>query len=91
MNKWIIGVITSVFVVSGLGLFRDQIVKVWAAPEKVETIQKKVEKQESSLEQISALYLEQKTRQDTQEQINELRDKNLKEQLNLIAELKKKK
>ena len=80
----------TVFVAGGLLIpFRDQAVKLWAAPEKVETL-------EEATKTLKDLYVEQKQQNDRQEvqletgkEITELQIRSLKEQLQLIKELKK--
>ena len=64
--------------------------RVWATPTTVDEVYKTQTKQASSLEQIAQMTLENKNRQDKQEAISELHITALKEQLSLVAELKKK-
>lgn len=89
-KKWLIGIFTSVFVVAGLVGFRDHLGKVWASPEKVESIEKKVDKATDSQEAIAKLVLEQKSRMDQEDAVTKVQMEAMKEQLALIAELKKK-
>ena len=91
MKKWTLTAIASIVIMPIIAFSWSNLRSIWAAPEKVENISKQVDSHESHLEKISSLYLEQKARQDTQERLNELREQNLKEQLMLIVELKKKK
>ena len=90
MKKYLTGTLLAVIITPIIVFSWGNVRAIWAGPEETKEIKQKVEKQGNSLEQISSLYLEQKTRQDTQEALNELREQNLKEQLMLIAELKKK-
>ncbi len=90
MKKWVLTALAGIIITPILAFSWSNLAALWAAPEKVAEVAQKVEKQASSLEQISALYLEQKTRQETEVQLNALRDQNLHDQLALLAELKKK-
>ena len=97
MKKYFLGILSSVFVVAALVGFRDQIGRVWAAPDRVAGVEKKVEKQESVQDQISKLVIEQNTRLERQEvmyeaqqKVSEAQVKSLEKQLEYIGELKKK-
>jgi len=84
MKDWMKGTLLGVIVVPMIAFSWGNIQAIWANPEKTEEIAKKIEKQESSLEQVSALLLEQKIRQEKHEAVTSA-------QLELIAEMKKKK
>lgn len=97
MKKWAIGIFSSVVVIFVLVGFRDRLIQVWASPDKVSTIEKKVEKQETIQDQLSKLVVEQNARLEKQEIVSALSIKALdeqikssKEQIALIAEIKKK-
>ena len=97
MKKLIGGALFSVFVVAALVGFRDQIGRVWAAPDKVAGLEKTVEKQSKTQEDIEKLILEQQARIDKADATQQLNTavaqatiESLKEQLALIADLKKK-
>ena len=88
-KKVVVGIAVTVLIVPILIFSRDRIASVWAAPEKVEAIEAKLEKTSTATEQMASLYLEQKARIDTEEKLNALREQNLREQLSIIRELKK--
>ena len=96
-KKYITATISTVIIVPMLIIGWKNIQNVWSAPEKIESITKKVVIQESIQDQLSKLVVEQQARLDKAEAVNTLqiqamRDANqsTKEQLQLIAELKKK-
>lgn len=88
-KKWLVGILTSVIIIPVCVANWKNIQSVWALPEKTQKIEAKVDEQEDATEQISKLVLEQKTRMDNQEMVNKLQVEALKEQLSLVAELKK--
>jgi len=90
-KKWIVGILTSVIIIPVCVANWKNIQSIWALPDKTEKIEKKVNVQEDATEQISKLVLEQKVRMDAQEMVTKLQVEALKEQLNLVAELKKQK
>lgn len=97
-KKWIIGIVSSVIIVPAIAFQWKHIQDVYATPEKVATVEKKVVKTETTQEQLTKLVAEQnerlkdyEARQDKADAINELQVQAMKEQLTLVAELKKKK
>lgn len=81
----------TVLVVPTLVFFRGHIQSIWASPDKLSQVEKDVKKQETALEQIAQLSLEQKSRMDTQEKVSALQIEALKEQISYVSELKRKK
>lgn len=90
-KKYIIGLVTSVIILPTLVFSWKNIQAVWATPEKLETVSKKVEKNDETQAQLTALIVEQKARIEKNEALDDLRAKNAQEQLQIIAELKKSK
>lgn len=84
-KKWAIGAAISIVVIPALTLSWKNLQAIWAAPEKVESIDKKVEKHETSQEHLARLVVEQQARLDKSEAITDLQIKNLKE---LLKEIK---
>lgn len=89
-KKVITGLAISVLVVPTLIFGRDRISYLWAAPEKISTIEKKVDKSEEIQKQLSELVIKESARQDKQEAVSNAQIDALKAQLELIAQLKKK-
>lgn len=90
-KKWLLGIVSSVIIVPLCIANWKNIQSVWALPDKTEKIEKKVNVQEDTTQQISQLVLEQKVRMDAQEMVNKLQVEALKDQLSIIAEIKKEK
>ncbi len=90
MKKWLYAVLAGIIITPILAFSWQNIVSLWAAPEKIAEVAKKQEKQASSLEQIAQLSMENKNRQDKEEAISNLQIQALKDQLVLISDLKKK-
>ena len=63
---------------------------VWATPDNLKKVEAKVEEQDKNQDTLNALYLEQKSRQDTQEKVTTLQIESLKELIAVTSELKKK-
>ena len=82
MKKWIIGVVSSVILMPIIVFSWGNIQAIWAGPEKTEKIEKALEEQEESLEQVADLLLEQKNRQEKHEAV-------FAAQLELIADMKR--
>lgn len=68
-KKYLIGLLTAVIIIPTLTFSWKNIQSIWAAPNKVSTIEKKVEKQEQIQENLSKLVLEQHTRLEKQEAV----------------------
>lgn len=90
-KKWFVGVALSVIVVPCISLNWKHIQVLWASPERVEVVEKKVDKQETAQEQIAKLLLKEEARNDRQEALYKVQMENMKEQLQLIADLKREK
>ena len=97
-KKWIFGIISGIIIVPALTFGWKNIQAVWAAPESIKTVDSKVDKTKSEVDKVTkieqeltGLILEQKARIEKNEALDDLRAKNAEQQLNLIAELKKKK
>lgn len=90
-RKYWIGIISTVVIVPTLIFGWKNVQSIWASPEEIQKVDKKVDSQINTTEQISKLVIEQKARMDAQEMVNKLQVESLKEQLSLVAELKKKK
>ncbi len=88
-RKWVIGVILSVVIIPAISINWKHIQVLWAAPDKVEGLEKKVEKHETAQEALTRLLVEQSARIEKNEALDDMRAKNQAEQLALIAELKK--
>lgn len=95
-KKYWIGIATSVIILPTLIFGWKNINALWASPEKVEKIEKKVDKQDEVQTQLTKLIVEQNARMDKQEAISNLQVKALeqqiqssKEQVALIADIKK--
>lgn len=91
MKKWLIGIGSTVILTPILVLSWGNIQAIWANPAKTEDLAKKVEKHSVAQEQIAQLVLEQKARIDKDDAVTQAQLQAVKEQLVLIAELKKKK
>lgn len=91
LRKWAIGVGLSIVVVPALALSWKNIQLIWASPDKLEKVEKAVDKQMTSLEQIAKLALEEKSRNDKQEAVYQAQMDSVQKQLELIAEIKKEK
>ena len=89
MPKWLTGALISVIVIPIIAFSWKNIQQIWAAPDKIEKVEKKVLSHDEVQSQLSRLVLEQSTRIETNEKLDELRAQNAKEQLSLIADIKK--
>ena len=86
MKKYFLGILSSVFVVAALVGFRDQIGRVWAAPDRVEGVEKKVGEYQTVQEQLADISMRQQTQLELQavelkhtKEVNELQIEALKE------------
>ena len=91
LPKWLTGALISVIIIPIIAFSWKNIQSIWAAPDKIEKVEKKVISHDEVQTQLSRLVLEQSSRIETNEKLDELRAKNAHEQLQLISELKKKK
>jgi len=88
-RKWVIGVILSIVVIPTLALSWHNIQAIWANPEVTQKIEKKVMTHEEVQQKLSYLLVEQQARLDKQEEIDKLQVDSLREQLQLVVELKR--
>ena len=95
--KWWKQVLVSIIVVPALAFGWKNCQLVWKSPiaiadvsEKVSKVESKVDKQTTAQEQVAMLLLEEKSRNDKQDAVYQAQMESVKEQLKLIAELKKK-
>lgn len=87
-KKWAIGVAVSIVVIPALTLSWKNIISIWAAPETLDKVGKKVEKQESVQDQLCKLVVEQENRLETQEKVTTLQIQSLKELIKLTKDMK---
>lgn len=90
-KKWVIGIVSSIIIIPILTFGWKNVQAVWASPEKLEKVEAKVDKAETAQEAISRLLLEQQARMDKNEAVYQANLESTKEQLALIADLKRKK
>lgn len=88
---WFKMIVIPVILMPAVVMSWKNITLIWASPEKVAGIEKKVEKQESAQEKVAALLLKEEARNDKQEALYKVQMESMKEQLTLIAQLKEKK
>ena len=91
LPPWVKGAGISIIILPILAFSWHNIQAIWAAPAKVESIEKKVNDQDTVQGQLSKLVVEQQARMDKNEAVYAAQLESTKEQLQLIAELKKKK
>ena len=97
-RKYVFSIISGIIIVPCLALGWTNIREIWASPENIDRVDKKVDKTKAELDeayktnqQLSKLIVEQNARIEKNEALDDLRAKNQAEQLSLIAELKRKK
>lgn len=86
---WFKMIVIPVVLMPAVVMSWKNITLIWASPEKVAKIEGKVEKQQTAQEQVAALLLKEEARNDKQEALYKVQMESMKEQLQLIAELKK--
>lgn len=91
MKTWIKATIISIVVIPALIFSWQNIMDIWAGPEKIAVVSKKVDTQSNVQDQLSKLVVEQQARIDKNEAVYQANLESTKEQLTLIAELKRKK
>ena len=73
MKKTILQALFGVFIVGGLLVgFRDQITKVWAAPDKIHEVGQKVDEQSEVQQQLASLMTSQQKQLDIQQKQYEI-------------------
>lgn len=91
MKKWLIGAASSIILMPILVFSWGNIRAIWANPAKTEALEDRVEKHGAAQEQIAKLVLEQQARIDKDDAVTKVQLEAMKEQMTLLAELKKKK
>lgn len=91
LPPWVKGAGISIIILPILAFSWRNIQDIWAAPKEVSSIKKHVEEQDTIQEQLSKLVVEQEARIEKNEAVYEAQMQSTREQLQLIAELKKKK
>ena len=89
MKKWLIGAISSVVIIPAVAMSWRNLNDLWAAPEEVASIKKTLASQTDEQKAISKLVLEQQYRMDKQEALYQQSQEFNKQQLELIADIKK--
>lgn len=90
-KKWGIGVLVSVIVVPCISMNWKHIQVLWATPDRVESVEENDRKQMTSLEQLAKLALDEKVHNEKQDAVYSAQMQSIKEQLQLIKEIKSKK
>ena len=95
-KKWAFSIVSAIIIIPALTFGWKNVQGVWAAPDDIRKIESKLDKAYTAQEQIALMVVEQKVRQDKADivntmQIQALKESNqaTKEQLQLIAEIKK--
>ena len=91
LPSWVKGAGISIIILPILAFSWRNIQDIWAAPKEVSNIKKQVDEQDDVQEQLSKLVVEQQARMDKNEAVYAAQLESTKEQLQLIAELKKSK
>ena len=86
---WFKMIVIPVILMPAVVMSWKNITLIWASPEKLSTVEKKVDKQETAQEQVAALLLKEEARNDKQEALYKVQMESMKEQLKLIADLKR--
>lgn len=89
MKKWLVGSVSSVFIIAALVSFRDNLYAVWNTPEKTRKIEDVLSKQQESTERLTDLVEKQEAELDKTQEVQAVQIEALQKQLELIAELKK--
>lgn len=91
MKKWLYTALAGVVLTPIIAFSWKNIQAVWATPEKLSSVESKVEKQATAQDQIAKLVVEQQARIEKNEAVYQANLESTKEQLQLIADLKKRK
>lgn len=89
--KWWKHVAVSVVILPAIAFSWKNIQSIWASPEKIDAVTKKVDGHDTVQEQLTKLMLEQQARLDKDDAVTKAQLQAVKEQLALIAEIKKSK
>lgn len=88
-KKYALSIITAVIILPSLYFSRDAIGRVFAAPDKVEAIEKKLDKQSQTQEDITKALSSISQQQQVQQAVSAAQIEAVKEQISYLAELKK--
>lgn len=88
---WFKMIILPVILMPAVVLSWKNLTLIWAAPESLGKVEKKVLTHEEVQQKLSMLLVEQQSRLDKQEEIDRLQVDSLKEQLALVVQMKKEK
>ena len=89
-SKWVKGTVISIIVIPALVLGWKNIQSIWAAPDKLTSIEKRIEVADKTDEEMSQALSSISYQQKVQQEVSAVQIEALKEQMKLIAELKKK-
>ena len=89
LKKWAIGAGISIIVIPALTFSWRNITSIWASPDKLSSVEKKILSHDEVQAKLGLLVLEQSARIERNEQLDEMRAQNAKEQLQLISDIKK--
>lgn len=89
MKKWLITVLAGIIVTPILAFSWGNIASLWAAPQKISKIEEVVAKQQESQDKLTEFMKQQEAELDKTQAVQEAQLESVKEQLSLIAELKK--
>lgn len=90
-KKWILGILTSVFVISALAAFRDNLFAMWESPRKLSKVEQVLEAQQKTQQELVDYSKKKDLKDEEQDKVTALQVESLKEQLSLVAELRKQK
>lgn len=88
--KFLKPILVSVIVVPIIAFSWKNMQAIWASPERVDNVEKKVQTHEEVQSQISRLVVEQQARLEKQDAVYTAQVASIERQLELIAQLKKK-
>ena len=88
MNKYILSLLTTTVVVAALVGFRDHLTALWAMPAKVETVEQAVVQQTTIQQHLHDIVTKHETEREVQKEVQKLSIESLKEQLQLIKEMR---
>ena len=95
-KKWVIGIVSSIIIIPCLTLGWKNMQAVWAAPDSIKAVDTKVDKTKAEVDkandtnnQLTRLILEQQARMDKSEAVYQANLQSTREQLQLIAEIKR--
>lgn len=89
MKKLLYGALFTAFIGASIVALRDHVVDLWAAPKEVKDLKASDEKQQKTLDSVVDLLKEQRADTEAQKQVTAVQVQALQSQLELIAELKR--